>query len=76
MFNMIQSTQKIIKIGTSGGVTIPAKELKRQNINFGDEVEIIVRPIRSSSVKDTEVLEVAKSILNTYKKDFENLSKR
>ena len=33
---MIHSTQKIIRIGSSGGVTIPAKELKRQNIKIGD----------------------------------------
>jgi antitoxin component of MazEF toxin-antitoxin module len=76
MNTMIQSTQKIIKIGTSGGVTIPAKELKRQNIKFGDEVEVIVRPLRSSVIEDNKVIDAAKSILKTYRKDFENLSKR
>jgi len=44
---MIQSIQKVIKIGSSGGVTIPAKELKRQNIAYGDEVEVIVRPLHT-----------------------------
>jgi antitoxin component of MazEF toxin-antitoxin module len=73
---MIQSIQKIIKIGSSVGVTIPAKELKRQNIKFGDEVEIIVRPIRPSSMEDQKVIDVAKSILNDYRIDFNNLSKR
>lgn len=73
---MIQSIQKIIKIGSSGGVTIPAKELKRQNIAFGDEVEVIVRPLRVTSDKDKKVFETAKEILNTYKQDFQNLSKR
>ncbi len=73
---MIQSTQKVISIGTSGGVTIPAKELKRQNINFGDEVEVIVRPIRNFSEQDQKVIETAKKILSTYKKDFTNLAKR
>jgi antitoxin component of MazEF toxin-antitoxin module len=73
---MIQSTQKIIKIGSSVGVTIPAKELKRQNIKFGDEVEIIVRPIRPSSIEDQKVIDVAKSILDDYREDFKNLSKR
>jgi len=73
---MIQSTQKIIKIGSSVGVTIPAKELKRQNIKFGDEVEIIVRPIRPSSIEDQKVIDVAKSILDGYREDFKNLSKR
>lgn len=73
---MIQSIQKIIKIGSSGGVTIPAKELKRQNISFGDEVEVIVRPLISSSGADQKVLTVAKKILNDYKQDFDNLANR
>lgn len=73
---MIQSIQKIIKIGTSGGVTIPAKELKRQNIAFGDEVEVIVRPLHKVNAEDQKVIEAAKAILKDYKKDFENLAKR
>ena len=73
---MIKSIQKIIKIGSSGGVTIPAKELKRQNIAFGDEVEVIVRPLHSTSSEDQKVIEAARGILNKYKQDFENLSQR
>lgn len=72
---MIQSTQKVIKIGSSGGVTIPAKELKRQNIAIGDEVEVIVRPIQASN-SDAVVLTSAKKILKDYRQDFENLAKR
>lgn len=73
---MIQSIQKIIKIGSSGGVTIPAKELKRQNIAFGDEVEVIVRPLHAISGEDKKVLAAAKKLLNDYKKDFQNLANR
>ena len=73
---MIQSIQKVIRIGTSGGVTIPAKELKRQNINFGDDVEVIVRPLRNFNEKDQKVIDSAKKILDDYKKDFSNLAKR
>lgn len=73
---MIQSIQKIIKIGSSGGVTIPAKELKRQNLNFGDEVEVIVRPLHQTSVQDREVIESARGILNRYRQDFRNLADR
>ena len=73
---MIQSIQKVIKIGTSGGVTIPAKDLKRQKIAFGDEVEVIVRPLRNVSDNDQAVIEAAKKILSDYKKDFSNLAKR
>jgi bifunctional DNA-binding transcriptional regulator/antitoxin component of YhaV-PrlF toxin-antitoxin module len=73
---MIRSIQKVIRIGSSGGVTIPAKDLKRQNIAFGDEVEVIVRPLRNASSEDQKVLTAAKKILNDYRKDFENLAKR
>lgn len=76
MYVMIQSIQKVIKIGTSGGVTIPAKELKRQNISFGDEVEVIVRPLKNKNSEDQEVIDSAKKILNDYKKDFVNLAER
>ncbi len=73
---MIQSIQKVIKIGSSGGVTIPAKELKRQNIAFGDEVEVIVRPVKPATSEDQQVVVAAKKILKDYKQDFANLAKR
>lgn len=73
---MIQSIQKVIRIGSSGGVTIPAKDLKRQNIAFGDEVEVIVRPLHNTSSEDQKVIAAAKKILSDYRKDFENLAKR
>ncbi len=73
---MIRSIQKVIKIGTSGGVTIPAKDLKRQNITYGDEVEVIVRPVRNKSADDKIIIDTAKKILSDYKKDFTNLADR
>lgn len=72
---MIHSTQKIIRIGSSGGVTIPAKELKRQNIKFGDEVEVTIKPLPVNN-NDQKVIDAAKSILDEYKQDFVNLAKR
>ncbi len=73
---MIHSTQKIIKIGSSGGVTIPAKELKRQNIKFGDEVEVTIKPLPAHSNEDQKVIDAAKTILSEYRQDFVNLAKR
>ena len=73
---MIKSIQKVIKIGSSGGVTIPAKELKRQNIAFGDEVEVTVQPLQSTGNADKKVITAAEKILTKYKKDFDNLAKR
>lgn len=73
---MIHSTQKVIRIGSSGGVTIPAKELKRQNITFGDEVEVTIKRVQPSKSEDQAVIDAARSILNEYKQDFENLAQR
>ncbi len=74
---MIQSIQKVIKIGSSGGVTIPAKEMRRQNIKFGDEVEVIVKKAnKTTSQSDEAVIATARKILSDYQQDFQNLAKR
>ncbi len=71
----IITTQKVIKIGTSRGVTIPAKDLKALGVEAGDDLEIIVRK-KSRVADDTQVVEVANSILERYKQDFRNLADR
>ena len=73
---MIQSIQKIVKIGSSDGITLPAKELKRENLKRGDEVEVIIRPVSKVTAEDQQIIDAAKKILKTYKKDFTNLAKR
>lgn len=44
---MIQSVQKVIKIGSSVGVTIPAKVLKQQNISVNDQVQITFKRVEA-----------------------------
>ena len=74
---MIKSTQKIIKIGSSDGVTLPAKELEREGLTRGDEVEIIVRRAQKHGTdSDQAVIDTAKRILQEYQQDFQNLAKR
>lgn len=34
----ITATQKIIKVGTSGMVTVPAKSMRQMGISYSDEV--------------------------------------
>ncbi len=49
------TTQKVIKVGDSLAVTIPAKEAKRQNIVAGDSVDVSyvrVRPQQDDVMKD------------------------
>lgn len=71
----ITTTQKIIKIGTSKGVTIPAKDLRMLNAEVGDELEITVRKTGSIAA-DGDVQAIAKSLLERYDQDFKNLANR
>ena len=72
---MIKSIQKIIKVGTSAAVTIPAKEMKRQNFNYGDEVKITVESIKDN-VPHEKVMEEYSHFVKQYGKTLKNLSKR
>ena len=52
---VIKTVQKIIRIGSSLGVTLPAKDLKRAGIKLGDEVEVTI-----SKVADPQTEEIRK----------------
>lgn len=74
---MIRSIQKIVGIGSSDGVTLPAKELKRANLKRGDEVEVTVKPIhQQANNEDQVVIDTAKKILKDYQTDFQKLAQR
>lgn len=74
---MFFMTHKVIKIGSSLAVTIPAKEVKRQNIKAGDELEeLYIAKKQVVNKDDQHILDAAKEILKEYKQDFENLSQR
>ena len=74
---MITSIQKIVGIGSSDGVTLPAKALKRAHLKRGDEVEVTVRLLRPVTGSDDQaVISAAKKILRDYRQDFQNLAQR
>ncbi len=71
----ITTTQKLIKIGTSQGVTLPAKELKALGVKPGEELEVVVRK-KHVLASDSEVTNIASDLLNRYKDDFRKLAQR
>lgn len=71
----ITTTQKLIKIGTSKGVTIPAKQLKELGVETGEELEVIVRK-KTTAASDKTVNDTVNSLLDRYKQDFHNLASR
>jgi len=72
----ITTTQKIIKIGTSKGVTIPAKQLRELGASNGDEVEVVIRKKSTDGNSDASVAATANDLLERYKQDFTNLAGR
>lgn len=44
----IHTTQKVIKVGSSLAVTIPAKDVKQLNIQAGDMVETTIKPTKTT----------------------------
>ncbi len=66
--------QKIIKIGTSAGVTIPKKQLEELGLKVGDTVELAInRPKKPGMTKLAKALD---DFMQTYKEDLANLAKR
>ncbi len=71
----ITTTQKLIKIGSSRGVTIPAKQLKALGAEPGDDLELVIRK-KTTTVDTDTAIKTANNLLNRYKKDFHNLANR
>lgn len=71
----ITTTQKVIKIGTSRGVTIPAKDLRALGVETGDELELVARK-KTNHADDRLVEKTADDILARYDQDFKNLAER
>lgn len=74
MKHMIESTQKVIKIGSSGGVTIPAKEMKRQGITYGDEVKVTVEPVQKDNQE--ELMKEYNQFVKEYGQTLKNIADR
>jgi antitoxin component of MazEF toxin-antitoxin module len=72
---MIQSIQKVIKVGSSGGVTIPAKEMKRNHIIYGDEVKITIEPVAKDD-KHADLMKDYRAFQKAYGDTLKNLADR
>lgn len=73
---MIMTTiQKIIRIGSSKGATLPAKQLKELGVDIGDKVRITVETIEE---KDTQqqVLREYEAFVEQYDETLKNLAGR
>lgn len=72
----ITTTQKVIKIGTSAGVTLPAKELKRAGIKPGDEVKLILEPVHPVDPDKIELVALTQKLIARHQNALKNLAER
>lgn len=67
-------TQKVIRIGSSAGITIPSKQLKELGIAVGDEVRVTLEPVKAS--KHAQLMREYDAFVAEYGKTLENLAGR
>jgi len=72
--------QKIIKIGTSYGVTLSKKLLEQMNWRVGEELSVQYEPsfkritIEPAAANDDELADWTKGFIKKYKKDLDKLA--
>ena len=71
----IKSVQKVIKVGDSLAVTLPARDARQYGIEAGGNVEISVKPVENLDHK-AEVVELTQKLIKRHKKALKNLSQR
>ncbi len=73
----IKSIQKIIKVGSSQAVTLPARDLRAVGLKAGDEVEISVKAVASQpSQPPSQITKEYQIFKAQYAETLKNLSDR
>lgn len=67
--------QKVIKIGSSAGVTIPKKQLQKLGISIGDEVKLTIQPVDSDS-RQEKLMDEYEKFVQQYGQTLRNLARR
>lgn len=71
----IKAIQKVIKVGDSLAVTIPAKDARRLNLTKGDELHVSFEKPSADDHK-VEVVELTQKLIARHEKALKNLSQR
>jgi hypothetical protein len=71
---MIKTRQKLIKIGTSRGVILPAKAL--EGIADGAELDITIKPVGAASDPQAALMKDYQEFVAEYGQTLKNLAQR
>lgn len=73
----IVSIQKVIKVGDSLAVTIPAKDAKYYGVQHGEELEArFSRPVQSIEQHEADVVALTQQLIARHKKALLRLANR
>lgn len=72
----IKSIQKVIKVGSSLAVTIPAKDARFYKVKAGDEIEVTINRPEAVNAHQTEVVTIARKLIKRHETALKNLSQR
>lgn len=70
----IQTTQKLIKIGSSSGVTIPKRQLDELGAQPGDKLKITAEVVRNT--KHDQLIDEYDAFVKQYGQTLKNLADR
>lgn len=71
----ITATQKIIKVGSSGAVTVPAKVMKQFGATYGDDIQVEFKPVIKKRKHD-ELMNEYDEFVKQYGQTLKNLADR
>lgn len=72
----IKSIQKVIKVGSSLAVTIPARDARFYDVKAGEELEITINRPEAASDHQTDVVAIARKLIKRHETALKNLSQR
>lgn len=72
----IKSIQKVIKVGSSLAVTIPAKDAHRLHIKQGDELNVSYEKSEPASQHEVEIVELTQKLIKRHEQALKNLNQR
>ena len=72
----ITSVQKVIKVGRSLAVTIPARDARAYDLKPGDEVVASFATPEAPKGHQVEVVELTQKLIERHKQALNNLSQR
>lgn len=71
------TTQKVIRVGSSGAVTVPAKIMKQLGATYGDQIEVAFRAApKQVDANKVELVALTQKLIRRHEQALKNLSQR